>query len=793
MIDSAKLRKLERKLVGRLSGELILDGVTRGIYATDASNYMIEPVAVVLPASDEDVAATLEAALELGISILPRGGGTSLAGQAVGESLVIDFTKYMNEVIEVNAQERWARVQPGVVRDNLNALLATLGLHFAPDPATTSRASIGGMIGNNSSGMRSILYGKTVDHTLETRIVLTGGDVLELKSLPAGEYDRRCSQPGREGEILKGVKRIVGTNRDEILRTYPKVMRRVAGYNLDEFTGDGDWNLAKLFVGSEGTLATLLEARVRLEPLPKFTSLCVVHFSDLLEAIRGVEPILAHGPAAVEILDRTLISLARENLTTRTLCDFFQGEPEAVLIVEFYGDSAEEAVQRAQKLKSELLGLGVGYACPVLTEKAQQAKVWAVRKKGLGLLLGLKGERKPIPFIEDACVPVPVLAEYVNRVLEICRRQQTRLVMYAHASVGVIHLRPVLDLTRGDDIERMKAIADDAFELVKQYHGSWSSEHGDGLARSPFLERFYGPQIYGAFREVKKLFDPAGLMNPGKIIDAPPMDQNLRYGARYKRPALSSEFRYRDFGNFTAAVEMCSGVGECRKTLTGTMCPSYMATRDEEHSTRGRANALRLAITGRFGTEGLASKRLYDVLDLCLSCKACKSECPSNVDMARLKSEFLYKYRARHGSTLRDRAVASSLNLARASAGWKAPLVNLLLKSGPGRLLLDKALALDSRRILPLYAREPFGRWFAGRERKKSARQVVLFDDCYLNFNEPQVGVAAVELLESCGYEVIRAEAGCCQRPRISHGWLTEARRDGERTMRALDEYISRG
>jgi len=793
MIDSSKLLSLERTLKARIRGEVTFDEVTRGIYATDASNYMIMPVAVVLPVDQADVLAVIETASEHGISILPRGGGTSLAGQAVGESVVIDFTKYMNRIVEIDVEKRWARVQPGVVRDNLNAALARYGLHFAPDPATSNRATIGGMVGNNSSGTRSIVYGKTVDHLLETKVVLGDREVLEFKNLTSREYAGRSGQENREGQLLRGFEQIIHSSREEILRIFPKVMRRVGGYNLDEFVNTDIWNLAKLIAGSEGTLATLLEARINLEPLPKHTALCVVHFAELLEAIRTVEPILAHGPSAVELLDRTVIALARENLSTAPLCGFFQGDPEAVLIVEFFGDTREEAIHKVENLTEELRGQGVSYACPVLSEAAGQARVWEVRKKGLGLLLGLKGDRKPIPFIEDACVPTTVLADYVDQVIKICKSHQTQLVMYAHASVGVIHLRPVLDLARMDDIERMKAIADETFELVKQYSGAWSSEHGDGLSRSPYLERFFGPRIYQAFKEVKRLFDPAGLMNPGKITGAPAMDENLRYGPEYKRPGFSTEYKYKEFGNFSAAVEMCTGVGECRKILNGTMCPSYIATQDEEHSTRGRANALRLAMTGTFGPEGLADRRLFEVLDLCLSCKSCKSECPSNVDMARLKSEFLQKYHDRHGCSLRERMVALSLDLAGTCSGWRAPLVNRLMKTTIFRASLERVGGIDRRRVLPAYAREPFYRWFANRPKKTAAQKIVLFDDCYINYNEPHIGMAAVELLESCGYEVVLARAGCCQRARISHGFLRQARRAGEKTMRRLDEHIRRG
>ena len=793
MLDSTKLLALERTLKARLRGEVTLDTVSRGIYATDASNYMMMPVAVVMPADQEDLASVLEIAAEFGVSLLPRGGGTSLAGQAVGHSVILDFTRHMDRILEIDPDGRRVRVQPGVVRDNLNAELARYGLHFAPDPATSSRATVGGMVGNNSSGTRSIIYGKTVDHTLETKVMLDDREVLEFKSLNSQEYARKASSGNREGKILQGFKRIIDSNREEILRTYPKVMRRVGGYNLDEFTNGNDWNLAKLITGSEGTLATMLEVTLNLEPLPRHTALSIVHFNDLLEGIRSVEQILAHGPSAVEVLDHTVLSLARQNLTTAPLCDFLREDPAAILIVEFFGESREEAVGKAEKLAGELQGRNVGYAVPVLSDPAAQARVWEVRKKGLGLLLGLRADRKPIPDIEDACVPIKVLAEYVEKVLEICRSHKIEVVLYAHASVGVIHIRPILDLKRGEDIERMKAIADAAFELVKQYGGSWSSEHGDGLARSHFLEPFYGPRIYQAFREVKTLFDPSGLMNPGKIIDAPPRDKNLRYGAGYVQPEVLTEYKYRDSRSFGAAVEMCNGVGECRKTLAGTMCPSYRATRDEEHSTRGRANALRLAMTGQFGPEGLESKRLYEVLDLCLSCKACKSECPSNVDIAKLKSEFLQKYHDRHGATLRERMVAASPVLAGKFTGWKAPLVNRVMESWLFRALLERAAGFDRRRVLPAYAREPFGAWLSGRPGKTAAKHVVLFDDCYLNFNEPQVGISAVELLESCGYEVIVAKAGCCQRARISHGFLREARLEGEQTLRRLDEHIRRG
>ncbi len=787
---------LEQDLRAEVRGEVAFDDATRGIYATDASIYQIQPVAVVTPLDEADVRAAVTVARRHGIPVIPRGGGTGLAGQAVGTALILDCSRHMNRILEVNVEEGWARVEPGVVRDELNAALAPHALHFAPDPATTNRACIGGMIGNNSSGVRSIVYGKTIDHVLETRVLLSDGEIMSFVSCDSAEVDRIAEGDDRTAEIYGGVKAIIDANRNEIDKRFPKIMRRVGGYNLDAFTGGDRWNLSNLIVGSEGTLATLLDAKIKLAPLPKHMVLAIAHFDELLDAIRAVASIVAHEPAAVEILDGKVVARARESLTTGAQADFFEGAPKGVLLVLFFGESVEEAEAKTRGLADELTK-GRAYACPVVVDPATQTRVWEVRKHGLGLMLRMKGDRKPIPFIEDAAIPVEHLADYIDQVLQICRRNDTDVAMYAHASVGLIHVRPIIDLKVQDGIDRMKAIQEGAFELVQRYGGSWSGEHGDGLIRSPFNERFFGAQIYSAFREIKTLFDPAGLMNPGKIVNAGPVDANLRYGVGYSAAEVKTLFHFRADGGFGPAIEMCNGVGACRKTLTGKMCPSYIATRDERHSTRGRANALRLAISGQLDTDGLTSPALHDVLDFCLSCKSCKSECPSNIDVARLKSEFLRIYRERHGSTRRDRLIADAPAMASRIAGPMAPLANAFFGSPLYRKLVAPALGFTEARRPPAYAREPFPTWFAEDRRKGRAggtdRRVVLFDDTYMSFHEPGVGRSAVELLESCGYDVTLARAGCCQRPRISHGFLREAKRDGERTLRNLDRYIQDG
>lgn len=781
-----------RQLQQNIKGDLHTDDYTLGLYSTDASIYQIRPLAVIAPRDEEDVKTAVRLAAEYKVTILPRGGGTSLAGQTVGHSLVLDFSRYMNQILEFNPEERWIRVQPGLVRDELNHFLAPHGLHFAPDPATSSRANVGGMIGNNSSGTKSILYGKTVDHVLEAKFMLADGTLLHLQPHSVDTWDRVARQEDREGQIYSTFREMIQQNREEIEARFPKVMRRVGGYNLDEFIHTDTWNLSKLVTGSEGTLGVMLEAKINLEPLPRHESVCVVHFHEVLEAIQAVEVMLEYKPAAVEILDDTVVRLSRENLETSRHSHFIEGDPAAILIVEFYGETAEDVAERPQAMIAELKRRGMGYAHPLFTDQKNHDDVWVIRKKGLGLMLGIKGKAKPLPFIEDAGIPIKHLPEYIDRVLKICAELETEVAMYAHASVGVIHVRPILDLREEIDIERLQLIAERTFELVMEYGGSWSGEHGDGLVRSPFNEKFFGPVIYQLLKDVKALFDPDNLMNPGKIVDAPSMDQNLRYGKTYRANPPKTEFHYRQEQGFEAAVDMCTGVGECRKVLAGTMCPSFMATRNEEHSTRGRANALRLAISGQMDEEGLASPRLREVLDLCLSCKGCKSECPSNVDMARLKGDVSQLYYDKHGVSFRDRLIRDSGKAARRFSGTFAPVINRLQKSSVFRSTLQAVGGFDKRRVLPDYASETFEKWYGKQNfpRDTGKPKVALFADTFLNYQEPELGKAALNLLQDCGYEVIPAFVGCCQRPKISHGFLREAKAEGEKTMRKLDDII---
>jgi FAD/FMN-containing dehydrogenase/Fe-S oxidoreductase len=798
----ADIQEFATALQSRLCGEVLADVVSRGIYASDASHYQIMPSCVAIPRHAQDVITAVQLASERGIPVTPRGGGTSLSGQTTWTGLVLDVSKYMNRILEINPGERWVRVEPGVVRDDLNKQLASYGLQFAPDPATGNRANIGGMIGNNSSGTRSVIYGKTSDHVLACSIVLADGTTLSLQSIDSAQWRQQVAESDRVASIYQGVRRIVEANRDEIARRFPKVMRRVSGYNLDAFLPPeqggppGPWNLARLFVGSEGSLGVLLEAKLRLEPLPKHTALCIVHFHDVIESLRAVVPLLTHQPSAIELLDHHVLGEAQRNRTTAALADFLIGTPRAVQIVELFGESPVEAKQRAESLARDMQARQIGYAWPVRTEPAGIQRVWDVRKLGLGLVSNLPGRQKGIEFVEDTCVSVDVLPEYISKLVAICQRHGVEVVLYAHASVGVLHARPMLDLHDPADIQLMRRIAEEVFELVVSYGGSFASEHGDGLLRGEFIPRFYGPRIFQAFREIKQLFDPSGIMNPGKIIDAEPMTSHLRYDGDYRPSPPPSGFQYRDQGGFVLAVEQCNGVGACRKTAAGTMCPSYMATRDEEHSTRGRANALRMAMAGQLGKDALTSDRVLEVLDLCLSCKACKAECPNAVDMSRLKADVLqWRYR-KSGTPFGARFIAQLPGML-PPATRVAGLVNWIQRRPLFHKWLHRMTGIDPRRPLPPVAGESLVRWFRRQPRtvqpSANGLTVALFCDTFTNYLEPDVGRAAIQLLQGCGYHVRLADVGCCQRPAISKGMLDRARRHGAATVGRLTESLRDG
>lgn len=781
------------------------DEAARVLYATDASPYEIKPYGVVLPKTREDVRRTLEVARRYRLPVLPRGGGTSLAGQTVGRALVVDVSKYLDRVLAFDEAARTVTVEPGVVRDNLNLFLKPYKLQFTPDVSTTNRANIGGIVANNSAGTRSIKYGKAVDQVVAMTVLLADGTVTTFRDLDPDELQQKLRAPGLEGHIYRTTHRLVREHEAEIHARFPKVMRRVGGYNLDELTTGKPFNLAKLVAGSEGTLAFILDVTLKLFPIPAYKCLALLHFDTLEKSLRAVQHINRHGPAAVETLDDTLLELGLENPNLAPLLSWLQGRPAAVLMVEFDGESEAQMLAGLQSMQADPAVMELAYALHVAYGAQEQAEVWEVRKAGLGVFNTIKGAAKPTPFIEDAAIPPEHLAEYIPAVAAICAKHGVRMVSYGHASVGVIHVRPILDLKTREGLEAYRKISEETFALVRRFGGSWSGEHGDGLIRSYKNRELFGDTLYEAFRELKRAFDPEGLMNPGKIVDAPPITENLRYGEGYTVLPIATHFDFSKDDGFMGAIEMCTGVGACRKTTTGTMCPSYMVTRDEEHSTRGRANLLRDAMNGRL-PGGLTSQEVYNALDLCLECKACKAECPSRVDMAKLKYEFLQHFYDDHGTPLSARALGHAAVVAPVGRFF-APLANALLPLAPVRWLMEKTAGIDRRRALPPYANASFHQWVRQREARREEERralgapahaadkpkVALFADTWTMYNEPEVGVAATRVLEALGFEVEHVPYGCCGRPQISKGLLREARARARKNVAALHAYVARG
>ena len=786
--------EIEAELKKRIEGDIRFDRYSRLLYSTDASIYQIEPMGVVVPRHKGDVQAVIEIANKLNVTLLPRGGGTSLAGQAVGHSIVLDFSKYMQNVIEVNRDELWCRVQPGLVQDELNAHVRALGLQFGPDTSTSNRATIGGMIGNNSSGAHSLTYGKTLDHVMELTVLLADGSEAVLKDVSAEAVVSKSRADTIEGRAYREVFRLAQQHRNEILDRYPKIMRRVSGYNLDEFVKPQAFNLSRMLVGSEGTLATVVEAKMRLVAKPQWTAMDVIHFNDDIEALECAQVILRTRPYAMESTDKMVLNLARGNIEQSRKLGFVQGTPDSLLMVEYAADTEAEVREKIHQLEELRKRENIGYAATLAFKPEEVKAIWGVRKAGLGLLLGMKGDKKPIAFVEDTAVAPEKLPAFIRRFREIVSRHDTVAGYYGHCSVGCMHIRPLINLKEESEMHKMVAIANAVSDLVLEFNGAMSGEHGDGLARSHFNSKLFGPALYEGFRQIKRAFDPKNLMNPGKVVDAPAMTVSLKISPQYRPWEPRTTLDFAGQGGFARAVEMCSGMAECRKKLDGTMCPSYMGTLDEEHSTRGRANALRSAISGRNPREEFTGKRLYEVMDLCLECKACKAECPSNVDMAKLKYEFLDHYHRENGLPLRNRMFGHLETLNRVGSTL-APVSNWFANSSVNRRLMELFVGIDRRRPLPHFASETFETWFKKHQAEGDGSQgeVVLFHDTFNNFNTPRVAIAATQFLEKAGYRVTLAQKKCCGRPMISKGMLAQAKENAAWNVDKLAPYAGKG
>ncbi|MFL6119246.1 FAD-binding and (Fe-S)-binding domain-containing protein [Actinophytocola sp.] len=755
---------LEGRLGRDLAGEVAFDDYTRQLFARDASMYSITPLGVVFPRDTDDVAAAVSAAREHGVPVVPRGAGTSLAGQTVGAGVVLDLSRHLNRILALDPEARTALVEPGVVQDQLNRAAAEHGLMFGPDTSTSDRATIGGMIGNNSAGSGSLRYGMTIDHVRELDVVLS--DASTAHFAPGVDMSSVDTLAGRLHRELPG---LVEDNRDAIANGFPEFWRRAGGYRLDRLARDFD--LATFVVGSEGTLALTTNALVDLVPRPRKTVIAVGHFTSTQAAIAATEDALACDPAAVELMDRTILDLSRRRHEYAALGTILTGDPDALLFVSFSGDDERELTGRLSTLTARWRKHNHGYHTLEAVTPAQQGALLKVRKAGLGLLMAASvGPRRPLAFVEDTAVDPRHLPEYTARFAKILDRHGLRAGFYGHCSVGCLHVRPFVDLTDPGGVATMRAVAEEVKDLVREYGGVNSSEHGDGLARSEFNRELFGDELYEAMRRVKALFDPTGVLNPGKIVDSPAMTEHLRDPALPPAPPMPTRLAFEVVGGMRGAADRCMNIGLCRKTDAGVMCPSYMATRSEEDSTRGRANALVHALSQPDPKAALGDDRLHEVLDLCLMCKACKSECPLGVDMAKLKSEALHHRHESHGVPLRSRLFAGIRRLNRLGSAT-APLSN---HAGGARRLLG----LAPRRPLPRFHRRNLVRWFRTHRAGEPRRGTVTFlADSFTTYTEPTVGRAAIELLETAGYRVRLAADGCCGRSSLSKGLLDDARR----------------
>ena len=808
---------LAHRLSAAIDGEVLFDAFSRGRYSTDASHYQIEPIGVVVAANANDVKAVIDIARDEGVPVLPRGGGTSQCGQTVAEAIAVDTSKHLNKILALDVQGQTAQVQPGIVLDALNAQLKPHGLWFPVDVSTASQATIGGMTGNNSCGSRSLRYGTMRDNIAGVDALLADGTSMHFG--PVSDNSAMSNLSDAQSGLVSQLLSLGHKNEALIYENFPDLMRRVGGYNVDALLAKGPrrgaWseqtvhssephpNLAHLLVGSEGTLAFSTAIDLKLQTLPTQKTLGVCHFPRFYDAMSAAQHLVTLGPVAVELVDRTMIRLAREIPMFRdTVNQFVRGDPEALLLVEFSEDDQDENVRRLRQLGEMMADLGFSGGVVEALDSGFQKAIWDVRKSGLNIMMSMKGDGKPLSFIEDCAVRLEDLAEYTDRLTQVFHANNTEGTWYAHASVGCLHVRPVLNLKSELGATQLRDIAEQAFALVREYKGSHSGEHGDGLVRSEFHEAMFGPDMVRTFKDVKRSFDSDGLFNPGKIVDPPKMDDRslFRFKPGYQPVALKTALDWSAWGGWSGAAEMCNNNGACRKADPGVMCPSFRVTGEERHLTRGRANTLRLALSGQLGPDALVSDDMYDTMALCVGCKGCKRECPTGVDMAKMKIEFLHHYHERHGLTVREKLIAYLPRYAplaskfRGLLHWRDDLPGLAWLS-------EKLLGFSAHRSFPRWDANPFGE---GSERPDPAtcepeRTVLLFADTFNSYFEPAILRAAHEVLEAAGYRMVPAGPApngkrlCCGRTYLAAGLIDHARREAQQMLDVLLPYAKRG
>ncbi len=782
---------IKKTLQREISGEVRFDEITREIYSTDASIYRMLPLCVTIPKNTNDVKTIVQIADENNIPILPRGGGSSLSGQTVNRAIVIDFSKYLNSVIEFDKDSKKVVTQPGISIDVLNNYLKPMNLLFTPDPSTTNRATVGGVIGNNSCGAHSVIYGKTIDHVSSLETVLSNGDAHKFEKLSFNKFESLLNKGSLESSIYSNSLNLFKEYTDELEKRFPKIQRRVGGYNLDEVNYDGYVDLTKLIVGSEGTLATITEAELDLVDLPNNKGLLVIEFSDIIKSMEASRYALEFKPSAVEHIGEIIINEAKKSPEFASGIDYLKSNPTDIIVAEFYGENELEVKDKIEKLNSKIQNSKLALSSTIVMDQDQQSKVWNMRKAGLGLVMKKPGEAKAIPFVEDTAVSPEKLPEYVKRFDEIVRSNGTTAGYYGHASVGCLHIRPLINLKSETDIKKMVKISSDISDLVFEFGGAFSGEHGDGIVRGAWTKKMYGEKVYSAFKDLKKAFDPKNILNPGKIIETPPMDSNLRFGGNYKTEKIDTFLSFKNEGGFAQAIEMCNGQAACKKVNSGYMCPSFMATRDEVDSTRGRANALRAALSGKLPIKELNSKKLFNVLDLCLECKTCRSECPSGVDMAKIKYEFLHQYYKKNNIPIRSRLTGNIAILNKIGSIFPN-IFNLTRKLFIFKLISDYVLKIDKRRNIPKIASHSFEKLYKS-DSNSNNKTAVFFHDTFTNYNHPQVGLSAIKILKSLNYNVMLIDKKCCGRPLISKGLLESAKKNARYNIDKLYTHVKEG
>jgi len=794
-----------KQLAAELEGEFYDDTVIRTLYATDASAYREMPLAVAVPKSISDIKKLIAFANKEKTSLIPRTAGTSLAGQVVGSGIIVDVSKYFTQIIELNKEEHWVRVQPGVIRDELNIFLKPHGFLFGPETSTANRAMIGGMVGNNSCGSNSVVYRSTREHLLEVKALLSDGTEAEFKTVSIDEFHEKCNGNNLEASIYKTIRSLLSNyeNQVEIQKQFPKktVERRNTGYAVDvlldsaPFTaGAADFNFCKLIAGSEGTLAFITEIKLNIVPLPpKEAGLLCVHFNSIDESLRANLIALKYNPSASELIDHYILECTKENIEQRKNRFFVQGDPGAILVIEFLRNTREEVIEIAKHVEAEMKAAGLGYHFPLLFGDDTK-KIWSLRKAGLGLLSNLPGDEKAVPVIEDTAVDVNDLPAYIREFNEILKKYGLYSIHYAHAGSGEIHLRPIINLKTKEGNELFRKIAEEIATLVKKYNGSLSGEHGDGRLRGEFIKQMIGEKNYRLLKEIKKAWDPQNIFNPNKIVDTPSMNSMLRYTPGQHTPSFKTVFRFHN-QDILQHAEQCNGSGDCRKTQLsgGTMCPSYMATRNEKDTTRARANILREFLTNSDKLNRFDHKEIYEVMDLCLSCKGCKSECPSNVDVAKLKAEFLQHYYDANGVPLRSKLVANFSKSAR--LGSIAPgLYNFAMTNSVVSKWVKRFSGFAIDRSMPTLHRTTLKAWFNKRREKptgKRAKKVYLFCDEFTNYNDTEIGIKAILLLEKSGYEVVLPKHEESGRSWLSKGLIRKAKIIANRNIEMLYPLVN--